>query len=213
MAIFNEILVARYSRSLQKVFGMKGPAAVRQLSGELIPTIQLHHGREALMLEGWQHFGAREFVAAVAAQDSVVRAQNPAGSNTIVVLESIRMWVNVADFVFVEFSAGPQSNLINIPTPAAFDNRTSPPQTGNNQAQLVVSGNNNIGAAGFVTYDEVSVPAAPASPAVEIIQFEDQEIAMLPGSAIQFRDVNLNTQLHVSLRWRERVLEDSEKTA
>ncbi len=38
MAIYNEILAARFSRFVQKLCGMKGASAMRQVAGELAPS-------------------------------------------------------------------------------------------------------------------------------------------------------------------------------
>jgi hypothetical protein len=209
MAIYNEILVGRFARSFQKLFGMKGGAAVRQLAGELAPSHVVFSGRENRYLEGWQSFAARQFQGAVAAQDTVVRIQNPAGSNIVGVIEGISMWVSAADQLFLEFSATAQANLSAINTPAAFDTRQQPSGTGQNGAALQVSSANNIGAAGFVTFGDVVVNAQFTQ---EMVNYDAQEIVMMPGTAIQVRDANLNTGLHVTWRWRERFLEESERT-
>jgi hypothetical protein len=64
MARFNEILVGRFNRALQKTFGMKGGPPSAQLATEIQPNISMFWGNEQRYLEGWQKFGVQANVAA-----------------------------------------------------------------------------------------------------------------------------------------------------
>src|SRR6266851_4747570 len=66
MARFNEILVGRYNRSLQKLLSMKGQAVMPQLASELQPTFSFFSGAENRYLESWERFGNRQPPAALA---------------------------------------------------------------------------------------------------------------------------------------------------
>jgi hypothetical protein len=44
------------------------------------------------------------------------------------------------------------------------------------------------------------------------VNFEDQEFPLFPGVAIQFDTAGVNEALVINFRWRERFLEDSERT-
>lgn len=212
MARFNEILVGRYNRFLQKFLSMKGGPPAPQLASELSATWALFHGRENRYLEAWNTFAARFGVNAVAAQDTVIRFRNPVGSNVIAVVESMRAWFTVANTEYdYDFSPTDQPALSATNTPASFDNRFQPPGTGNNGAQCTISGSTNIGAAGFVSFADL-IKGLVNDLTDEYINFENQEIVLAPGSALQLRTLTLNVGVTFSIRWRERPLEESERT-
>jgi hypothetical protein len=206
VAIFNEILVGRFSRSLQKLFGMKGGAAVRQLAGELTPVHKVFSGRENRYLESWATFGARVQQGAVAAQDTVARFTNPTGSNIIAIVESMKFGVSAAAEVVFEFSNLPQTNLAQLVGNANFDKRTNPADTGNNGSAGTLSAANNIGQIGVI-FDDFTINGSSQ----ELITHDDQHITVLPGCALQIRTLTLNVAITFTLRWRERFMEDSER--
>lgn len=214
MARYNEILVGRFARGVQKLFGIKGEVPTASLAGEIGVTHALQSGRENRYLEDWQMYAGRESLGGVAAQDSVVRASNPSNSNIVAVIESMFLFVSspVNGDIFLEFAAtGNNGSLGGSPTPAAFDSRKNPPGTGNNGAALVLSGTNNIGQGNHIVFAEVILPNVNTL-TNEFINYEQQEIVILPGADLQFRSVTLNISFTVMLRWRERFLEESERT-
>ena len=72
MARFNEILVGRYNRLIQKLFGMKGDAALFQFSTEMMAVLPMFMGNENRYLESWTLFGLSLQQAAVAANTSAI---------------------------------------------------------------------------------------------------------------------------------------------
>jgi hypothetical protein len=52
----------------------------------------------------------------------------------------------------------------------------------------------------------------PAGSGVDIILFENQEIPLLPGEFLQLISGALNQSIATSWFWRERILEESERT-
>src|SRR5713226_9548531 len=89
MAIFNEILVGRYNRALQKLLAIKGSPPLRQLGGEMMPVISIFRGVEDRYLESWDRFGIVMQSTGGVGQFPAVRIRNPAGSNIMAVLEKI----------------------------------------------------------------------------------------------------------------------------
>src|SRR5258708_40293223 len=88
MALFNEILVGRYNRFLQKLLAMKGGPPAPQLATEIGTNIQLFHGVENRYLEGWQRFGGQFSVPAAGVGNvGGFRFRNPAGNNVITAVE------------------------------------------------------------------------------------------------------------------------------
>src|SRR5438477_3626029 len=97
MARYNEMLVGRFARSVQKLFGIKGEVPVASLAGEVQVGHTFFHGTENRYLEDWRTFGSRFATAAVAAQTSAIRFSNPSNSNIIAVVQSLMVSTCVAD--------------------------------------------------------------------------------------------------------------------
>ena len=57
MAVFNEILVGRFNRALQKFTGIKGGPPAPTHSTEIMPVIPFPIGREFRYLESWALWG------------------------------------------------------------------------------------------------------------------------------------------------------------
>ena len=209
MAGYNEIEEPRYQRALQKIFGVKGISPVKSLAGEVIPVFHLFRGREFRGLEGWAQFGATATTAAVAAQNAVVRITNPKNSAIIAVIEHLTAWSGGLNSFLVEFANSAQPQLANAITNAAFDNRFKPPGTGTNGAAMTMSWDNNVGAAFFTAFENIVVPVNVQGP--ELVNYDEQEIVMLPDSSLQLRATTLNVTMNVSVRWRERVFAESER--
>lgn len=210
MARYNEILVGRFAQSIQKLFGIKGEVPVASLAGEIVVSHVLNSGRENRFLENWRTFGGQNTASAVAAQDSVIRFANPAGSNIVAVIESMTMFGSIAGGVVLEFAAsGNNGNLLLPGTPASFDSRFSPPGTGNNGAACFITENNNIGQGNHVPYAVFQLLVNTMTN--EIINYDQQEIQVLPGADLQLRSQFLNGSLTANFRWRERFLEEQER--
>jgi len=88
MAVYNEILAGRFNRALQKLFGIKGPPAVPQLGGEIVPSVSMFYGVENRYLEAWERFGFQIVQAAVVGQAGSFRLRNPVNSGTIAAVQT-----------------------------------------------------------------------------------------------------------------------------
>ncbi len=216
MAVFNEILVGRYNRFLQKVTGIKGPPPSAALAGEIMPVLPLElFGVENRYLASWERFGFFISAAAVVAQRSALRLRNPPGSNMVAVVEKI----NVS-----QFAGGTSQTVLaayNFPPPpvadftvsanvqARFDSRGRPTAT------LVPSFSSNAGVAGGAFFYESvipqTIPGATAAGSIELIQEENQELPLLPGDAITLWGATTGLEINASVWWRERFLEESER--
>jgi hypothetical protein len=208
MAVYNEILSGRFNRALQKVFGIKGPPAVPQLAGEITAALPLFWGAESRYLEGWNRFGLFVAVTAGGAGNrSGVRIRNPQNSGVVGVIEKITIVNTVTDNPQInlgattDFTPVPQANI-------GWDTRGSP------SPALIVSSSNNVGALLGVA---VWLGQFGANFTHDVIGTDIQEIPLAPstqafGSALSFYSGTLNQSFNLTLWWRERVLEDSEKT-
>jgi hypothetical protein len=209
MAIYNEILVGRFNRALQKHFGLKGGPPAPQLASEIAPTMNMFYGVENRYLEGWNRFGNSNIISAGGAGNrSGFRIRNPKGSNVIAVIEK---WMvieptAVQDQPFVNFSIldpGTLAAASVIVVNTGLDNRGSP------TPNMDLSASSNVGALLGV---QILQAALAANSSFEFISFEDQELPLPPNSGYTLYANTLNQQLLYSILWRERVLEASETT-
>lgn len=205
MARFNEILVGRYNRLVQKLFSMKGSAALVTLSDEMFAVLPLFYGAENRYLEGWDTFGVSIGQAAVAAQFGMVRLRNPVASNMIATVFKAIAIVSTAaataslnretvstDYTTVYANAGQR-----------FDQR------GRANPTCVVSSQTAAAQTG-VALANVGLPFAGSSQ--DFLITDIQEIPLLPGDALNISINTVNLAQTATFWWRERFLEDSERT-
>ncbi len=205
MARFNEILVGRYNRMVQKLLSMKGPATLVGFSDEAVAVFSLFYGVENRYLEGWDRFGVAVGTAAGAAGNRTVwRIRNPGGSNVLIVIEKITIpSALVQQPVGLISAVNTDLTSLQVTTGLRFDAR------GRGQPAAVISFQNGAVVA-LPTPGNWQVGVA-ANTMADIILFEDQEMPLLPGDALTvFSDVTAQS-LTVSCFWRERFLEDSER--
>jgi hypothetical protein len=208
MARYNEILAGRYNRMLQKLFGMKGGPVAPQLASEIAPAFPLFNGAENRYLEGWQRFGfATSTTTPAAGNRSAWRIRNPAGSNVVAVIEKLEYSLNsVADTPFLFYNAVatvlPTENLSNL-TGTQVDVRGG--QTG---SVSIISTSINFGLIGSGPLWQAN---APVNSNIDIILTDIHELPMAPGSQYTIPSQALVNNFLVSVWWRERLLEESER--
>jgi hypothetical protein len=206
MARYNEILVGRYNRFMQKLFAMKGGPVAPQLASEIAPAFPLFSGAENRYLEGWDEFGIFLTQAAVAAIFSGVKFRNPPGSNVMVVFEKIA--VTPGGLTADAFTLQQGTNQTDGGTVVALTaiNRDL---RGRAQSGMIAS---TSGAAGLASMVGRAVVSLGVNTNYDFIIQENQEITLLPGGSIQLVNSTANQQQSSSWWWRERFLEDSERT-
>jgi hypothetical protein len=205
MARFNEILVGRYNRLAQKLLSMKGPAALTQLGGELQVVLPMFFGAENRYLESWDRFALGATIGASVGNTLGVRLRNPGGSNVIAVLEKITYSQTPAGAVDqpqlqIGTTAVDLSTIISV-TLSRVDAR------GRSASGLIPSSQAAPPALAFRS----ALAATPLGTNYEFIQTDIQEFPVLPGDGIQVQSNTFNNAMAVSLLWRERLLEDSER--
>lgn len=203
MARFNEILVGRYNRALQKLLQMKGPASLVTLSDEMFAVYPFFHGVETRYLEGWQRYRWPGQVAAVAAQQGSVQIRNLPGSNVVGVIESIQIASGNAQNIDISLgSAAGDLTLISTGLrldPRGQQNSSLIPSVGNNFAELPIR------------MTIIPVPSGGSGYMTDVINTANAEWPILPGDTVRFTTTTVNTTLFVNLCWRERFLEESER--
>lgn len=207
MAIYNEILVGRFARGLQKLFGIKGTVPAKQLSGEILPTIKTEDmmSLELRILGSWRSFTRSGSVAAGGAGNrSAYRLRNPPGSNVIAVLEK---------FLFNAFFAT-DTPFINRGPTGTGDLTTNDSgavsirdlRMGPINSSLILSFST---AAAVVGVQQIQVGALLNTSADGIIN-PNHEIVIAPGDLLTLYANTLNQGLAFTLMWRERALEEGE---
>jgi hypothetical protein len=203
MARFNEIMVGRYNRFLQKLLVLKGGPPSPQLSSEVGVGFVLFNGAENRYLEGWDRFGMRGAVAAGAANSSVIRLRNPANSNVIATIEKVTVGSSVTalDLIIQVGAIANDAATVIVNAGQRLDPRGRANPTLVVSQQAVTPANVGFIAEIFtatnVTYD--------------VIVDEDQEVNVLPGDAFQVVSNVVNIGFSASFFWRERFLEESER--
>lgn len=208
MARYNEILVGRLNRGLQKWSGIKGEPPAPQLSSEIQASVTLFRGIEERYLDGYDLFG-NAAVVNVAAQTSAQRLRNPVGSGVIGVITSIVITVGANMQAQVSVILSPSAGFVDenfLGQGINLDFRGRPKST------LVYS--TNTAAPAATTGAQAFWIASPliANTPVQVILMTDQQIPVLPGTCILINSATAATGLAVGMSWRERVIEDSEKT-
>jgi hypothetical protein len=210
MARYNEILAGRFNRALQKTFSMKGEPPAPQLASEIQAALQMMSGAEARYLEGWNRFAVTvSQVAGGAGNRAGIRLRNPVNSGIVVVVEKIVLQMGVADTPFLTIGAAVDLTPT-IVANSAWDNRGSP------TPNAILSASGNTGAVlGLTAWQGVG----GVNSMLEVITDSIHEFPLLPqktaasgDGAVTMYANTLNQGITASFWWRERVLEDSEKT-
>jgi len=209
MAIYNEILAPRYARMLQKLFGMKGSVPTKQLAGEITTTINLFSGVENRNLETWDRFAFSNLFLAAAGNGGGWRFRNPSSSNVIAIFEKLRIDNENAGNAVYASSLGPMT--LDLATNASTA-QSRMDARGRQSSTVIPSGQNSV--AGVIL--GLSAPFArtivAAGTGVDLILDGDHQLTVLPGDSLQVVTVVVNSEIGISALWRERFLEESERT-
>jgi hypothetical protein len=204
MAVYNEILAGRFNRALQKLFSMKGGAPAAALGGDIQAALEFPLTEAEDYLWTLEPFGLGATQAAVAAVSSGIRFRNPLTSGIVCIIDSLTTSVvGAADTFFLDIG----------PTSADLTTLTSSPNPldarGNAQSPIIGSRSNTVSAPGI---------GGSASDVIALVAATSWQwclkrgFPLLPGWAIQVRNNTVNTAQQTGMRWRQRPLEDSEKT-
>lgn len=208
MAKYNEILVGRFNRFLQKLTQIKGTAPAPQLAGEIMPVIPLFVGNENRYLDGWDSFQIWQQQPAVAANSNALQMRNPTGSNMIAVVEKIFLTLLNAEAAdqFV-LTGGPGiadlATIDTVGTNSRLDARSL-----RNPTLIFSRSGASVGGSG-VTKMQIALAVNASWDMVG--GKESEEIPLLPGDTLRISNVTVNQTTQVTWKWRERFLEESER--
>jgi hypothetical protein len=205
MAVFNEILVGRFNRALQKLTGIKGGPPSRQLGSEIMPTFCFPWGNELRYLEGWAMHTWATVLAASPANLNAAMLRNPVGSGVVAVFHKLVCSNNGAANDSFILSQGPRTTdlptPVTLPAPSVFDLRFG--------SSALIASTQQAAGPGTAPPDRLFISNVIASSSDIIIDAAD-EIPLLPGGAISFRNQLVNNATSFAFWWRERMLEESE---
>jgi hypothetical protein len=207
MARYNEILVGRYNRFIQKLLGMKGGPPSPQLASEIGAGFVLSNGAENRYLESWDRFASAISNPGVAGQLSTVKLRNPIGSNVVAVIEKVLVSTPNTDTAGIDLQGGIDQTdgaIVSGTLGAGWDTR------GRTQATCILSRSQNAAPVGMAAKARILLIS---NTPWEFIGTDIAEFPMLPGSSMQVvrNTGGLNNDIFVSFWWRERFLEESER--
>jgi hypothetical protein len=210
MARFNEILVGRFNRGLQKLTQIKGDAPAPQLASDISAGIVIPLGNEYRYLDSWDMFSQVMIAAAVAANGSAVMLRNPSTSNVIAVIEKLAITQTLVTGAAEDrLTMGPSAidlTTVQSPTRSSVDARTQ-----RVRAACIGSVVTTVpGVAGDLSVSLARL-SLPANSVYDYVNDVVSEITLLPGDAVTYVAGVVNQRVAWALRWRERFLEDSER--
>jgi hypothetical protein len=205
MARFNEILVGRFNKALTKIFSIKGSAPAPQCSSEIAATIELEQvAIENRFLMSVDSYAVGLTQNGIAATISTIKFRNPVGSNVIAVFEKISAATSAADNIDVQEGTD-QTNggiVVSISTINNLDARSG------RVSSLIMSTSAGAAPPSQVTLERVTVLT---NVTYDFIVSQNQEIILSPGRCLQVLNTVPNLNLICSFKWRERLLEESER--
>lgn len=211
MARFNEILAGRFNRFTQKHFSMKGRQGTPTISADVQMGMDYHSGEESRLHEGWDLFARSVSGGAIAAQFGETELRNPPTSGVIAVV-TYASWIaatagTAAAQPFFSLFRNATTDQNAITTSAPIDRRSLRTASScifsQNTAAPAAPGGTNLGG--------VNAGTAGANGTI-ILVTPVLELPLLPGDAFLFQNGVINDAYSMSIWWRERALEDSEKT-
>jgi hypothetical protein len=205
MARFNEILVGRFSKGLTKLFSIKGPAPAPQAASEIAPTIELEQvsveNRFLISVDSFAFFLTQPAVVGVI---STIKLRNPVGSNVVAVFEKINVATSVTDTITLQ-TGSDQTDGGTVVALVAGQNLDS--RSGRTSSLLL----SRSGAASPPSQVGIEQCNILSNTTYDFINYKNQEITLLPGRIIQVVETTVNNTLVTSWKWRERLLEESER--
>lgn len=194
----NEIQVARYNAVLHKLLAMKEGAPAPLLAPEIFAMIALEVDRPEWAFLGNERLSQGAYAAAgAAAKYTMVGLWNPAGSDTLMIVDQITVLPASAAILYTNMSTRAEVLTSWSQASALRDSRL-----------------HGLGSAGSLFYHQLAVVPGeqldywkvPSSASTT----RSVEYVLSPGYALFVYNTTANVGLSAALRWRERGMEPSE---
>jgi hypothetical protein len=202
VALFNESLVGRFNRGIQRLHNMKGGTPAPQVTPEIGHNIILENDRpEHHYLVGSVLAAGLVDVAAVAAQTNNHRLRNPGGSGVMIVVEEVMISSTGA----APLSAALTFQDADLATGLGF--KVLRDLRGRNSGDMtrvvgLISRSNNVAPVGQTFASMITAANFPTLWPLKIV--------LPPGTTLDFNSTGVNIETIVTYVWRERALEPSE---
>lgn len=201
-----DVWLAILNRFVEKYLNVKGGPTVVDFDSQVQLTVPVLIGAEERYHQGWSRFAFAIGVTGAAGQSAAVMLHNPLTSNAIAVVErlGVRSTAAAVAAFTVSFQPGPAGI-------GDFGTAVTP---------LNMDGRSTIGSSMIVTSSTAGAPFARNLFNVaninqletQVISYENQELTLIPGSALIALDTTLGDTGIFHITWRERPLELSELT-
>jgi len=163
-----------------------------EVSPEISPVFVLESDRvEWCYLKGERCMAGGVYVAAVAAQQSVVSFRNPAGSNVLCVIEDGN-FISTAGLVQLFLGGARTANLTTTGSTLSRDSRQR-----TQQGACTVTGQAGVAEVGTVVERMDALLSNP---------FRSFPLVLVPGTSVDVSVDTVNVVLYASFRWSEREL-------
>lgn len=208
MAGPNEIQVGRFNRFVQKFLGIKGPPPMPSVASDLQLIYEFESGIDTAYLEGWDTFFAYLSFTPSAGNAARAEIRNPLGSNAAVYIEKVcAVSGAAAEAITISEVRGATTDQAGPAAGFSMDPRSKPrsvciTSANNAAAKVAMGGASNV-------YEVKNTTAANVN--VELTQFGEQ-LLLMPGDAWAVDTSALAASVAVSYRWRERFLEQDERS-
>src|SRR5258707_7357507 len=211
MARFNEILVGRYHRFLQRLLSMKGSSPSPQLASEIQPQFDLNEVPIELKgLLGWTLWAIGNSGQAVVTGFTAIRIRNPASSGVIVVVEKLANGGAAASNLSLIMDGTTTPASVDLPG-GNVQAGTRDPRKSASQPSAIVS----VTAASVIsafTGNLLDFAFVGVNQRTDFIITDHQEIVIAPGHFLTRYNNAFNSGLVGILWWRERAIEEGELT-
>lgn len=207
LARFNEILVGRFNRALQKLSAIKGEVPAPQMASEIMPVFPIPLDVDFRYLESKHTFASANTQNGVAAQFGFVQLFNPTKSGILVVVT--KAWCLpklVADQPYFGFQAN-SSALGSVSSSVRLDARI-----GTNALPSATSNTGTVASFGSNVRLGQAQLTATSDRMIDFILTDATHVPVLPGDSVFIASNVVNTAFSAGFIWHERPLDEAEQS-
>lgn len=201
--VVNQIQGGRWDNLLRRVFPIKDRSVAPVMASELVPIVVAQEFEPEFY---WPRDERMAFAfvrqAAVAAEISHVQLLNPAGSQSIIILDEVDLMSSVALLVNLVYLTGDLATVTTGPT--GFRDQRFGAVLDTDLALGLVRRDTSVGGQGGLVAQEWRMGVANSPFTVKL------NCVLPPGESVVFRTAVVNAVLEINMRWRERAAEPSE---
>jgi hypothetical protein len=176
-----------------------------------MPVIPVHHGVEDRYLYSWNRYRQAVTNGPFAAVNSGIRLRNPTGSNVVAVIEyyiGFKLSTDTAGLMTINRGQA----AVDLDTLLGSQPNQREDPRGQQQSTTIIS-INSVALVALTNATSVWSTSVTAGSNAPYVWSEHFELLLMPGDCLQWAEASaVNLPLKVNFGWRERFLEDSERT-